>query len=443
MHPLRVLLIVSLGIAAAVAWAFGALLVRVGLSSGPVIVLAGVVFVAFMVPWGGVGWWALRRARDLDELIDRTRRVAAGAYERAIGDRTYHGELDELGRAAEEMRGLIVRQRALYTEHRAAMAQIVASLGEGVMAVNGQGHVVVANERFAEMFESHGSVVGQTVVEAVRKQSIVAAVDRALHGMPSSERVTIGDRIVDVRVVPVSGSAEIAAVTLFIDITPIERLQRIRKEFLDDFSHEVRTPLAGLRSATETLDQGGLTTDHEQQLRNVMLRQLTRIERLVQDLAELNRIESGELVLQPRPLHLREVLTELCEDFGELSFVIDGGDPVANADPTRIQQVFTNLLDNALKHGGKGNVHVELAGEGAEAIVRISDEGEGIPAAELERIFHRFYRVDKSRSQKVPGVGLGLAITKHLVLLHGGSIRAYNRQGGGATFEVRLPAAVI
>ncbi|HEX7150553.1 MAG TPA: ATP-binding protein [Thermoanaerobaculia bacterium] len=440
MHPLRVLLIVSVGIAAAVAWAFGSLLVRVGVDGGPAVVLAVLVFVLFMVPWTAVAAWALRRAKDLDVLTDRTRRVVEGAYDSPIADRTFHGELDELGRAGEEMRTIIVRQRALYAEHRAAMAQIVASLGEGVMAINAQGRIVVTNERVHEIFGNRGGLVGQPFIEAVRKQSIVAALDRALHGQASSERVALSEeRVLEVRVVPVSGSTEIAAVALFIDITPIERLQRIRKEFLDDFSHEVRTPLAGLRSATETLDHGGIAPEHEQQLRSVMLRQLTRIERLVQDLAELNRIESGELVLDRRSVQLRDVVTELCEDFGE-RFTVEG-DAIASVDPTRVEQIFTNLMDNAMKHGGAGNVLVELSNSGREAVVRISDEGEGIPPAELERIFHRFYRVDKSRSQNVPGLGLGLAITKHLVLLHGGSIRALNRPGGGATFEVRLPAA--
>jgi len=117
------------------------------------------------------------------------------------------------------------------------------------------------------------------------------------------------------------------------------------------------------------------------------------------------------------------------------------GEPTrASVDVPRAQQIFSNLIDNAQKHGG-GRIDVEVKPEDGWAVVRVSDEGEGIPHAELERIFHRFYRVDKSRS--VPGTGLGLAITKHLVLLHGGSIRAFNRPERGATFEVRLPSALV
>ena len=279
----------------------------------------------------------------------------------------------------------------------------------------------------------------------MRKQSVLAAVDRALRGEPTTDRVVVGDgereHQIEVRAVPVA-SVEIAAVALFIDVTTIERLQRIRREFLDDFSHEVRTPLAGLKSAAETLQhRDGLTPEHERQLRQVMDRQIVRIERLVNDLSELNRIETGELILQKRPVHLLPVLRELCDDFQERSadvrFTLHGQDTVAIIDAPRAQQIFANLFDNACKHGGGGEVTVEIGRENGDAVVRVSDQGPGIPPHELERVFHRFYRIDRSRSQ--PGTGLGLAIAKHLVVLHGGTIRASNRPGGGATFEVRLP----
>jgi two-component system phosphate regulon sensor histidine kinase PhoR len=295
------------------------------------------------------------------------------------------------------------------------------------------------------MFGSGGELVGRTLLEVVRKQPVVAAIDGALRGTPVADRMTVGppehERRIEVRAVPVT-SAEIAAVALFIDITPIERLQRVRKDFLEDFSHEVRTPLAGMKSAAETLEHGGLTREQEVQLRHVMQRQIARIERLVNDLSELNRIETGELELHKRPVDLRDVLNDLCEDFRgrseSIRFTVDGEGAIAIVDPSRAQQIFSNLLDNACKHGGgKGEVSVEIARDDGEAVVRVSDRGPGIPPQELDRIFHRFYRVDRSRSQ--PGTGLGLAIARHLVAAHGGTIRALNRPGGGATFEVRLP----
>ncbi|HYO76223.1 MAG TPA: ATP-binding protein [Thermoanaerobaculia bacterium] len=446
MHPLRVLLLVSLVIAVAVAWGLGAALEHGGSARSAAVVLAIVAFAAFMLPWTGVFLWAVRRANDLDVLTDRARAAAEAPRESAITDRLYHAELDDLARALDELRSTIVRQRQAHEEHRAAMAEIVSSLGEGLLAVNPKGRVVVANARVAEMFGAGGDPVGRSALEIVRKQSVVAALDRALRGQASTDRVTVGsgdhERQIEVRVVPVEASAEIAAVALFIDVTTIERLQRVRKDFLDDFSHEVRTPLTGLKSAAETLDGGRLTREHEQQLRQIMQRQIVRIERLVTDLSELNAIESGQLVLERRPVNLRSVLETLCEDFGErteaVHFSLSGSDTVVPIDALRAQQIFTNLLDNACKHGGgRGEIAVEVGRDNGDAVVRVSDEGPGIPAHELERVFHRFYRVDRSRSK--PGTGLGLAIAKHLVALHGGSIRAFNRPAGGATFEVRLP----
>ncbi|HEX7832803.1 MAG TPA: histidine kinase dimerization/phospho-acceptor domain-containing protein, partial [Thermoanaerobaculia bacterium] len=316
MHPLRVLLLVSLVIAIAVSWGFGAALQHAGATRPAVIVLSIAAFVAFLVPWTGVSLWALRRASDLDELTDRAR--AAVERGESVTVRPYHAELDDLARAIEELRAQIVRQRASHDEHRAAMAEIVSSLGEGLLAISPKGRVVFANSRFAEMFGCEGELVGRTLLEVLRKQTVVAALDGALRGTPAADRVNVGpaghERQIEVRAVPVA-SAEIAAVALFIDITPLERLQRIRKEFLDDFSHEVRTPLAGMKSAAETLEQGGLTRDQEVQLRHVMQRQIRRIERLVNDLSELNRIETGELQLHKRPVALREVLNDLTEDF--------------------------------------------------------------------------------------------------------------------------------
>jgi two-component system phosphate regulon sensor histidine kinase PhoR len=355
-------------------------------------------------------------------------------------------EADDLARAVEELRAIILRQQSSFEEQRAMLRQIVASVGEGLVALSANGRIVFANARLGEMFAITESIVGRPVIEAIRSDSLVAAVDRALAGERGLARIDAGDRSIEVRVVPVRSSGEVAAVALFIDITQIERLQRIRKEFLDDFSHEVRTPLAGLRSAVDTFDEGGLTLEQNEQLRRVMQRQLARIERLAKDLTELNRIESGDLALEHETIDLHELLEDLCEEFRQrlagspLTISLHGETTLARVDPARARQIFSNLIDNAWKHGGaRGEIVVEVGAKDGEAVATVADEGEGIPPHEIDRIFHRFYRVDKSRS--TPGLGLGLAIVKHLVLLHGGSIRAYNREGGGAAFEVRLPSA--
>ena len=446
MHPLRSILFISFILALAVVWGISAALQAAGVEQARTFLVAVGAFLALVLPWVGVSIWALRGASDLERLTDFARRSLSPASA-PVPVRVHHAELDDLARAIEDLRERILRQEIAHDEHRAAMDEIVSSLGEGLLAVNPRGTIVVANAKVAEIFGVSGSVVGRGVLETVRKQAVVAAIDRALEGRASIDRVSLGsgdaERQIEIRAVPVESSSEIAAAALFIDVTTVQRLQRVRRDFLDDFSHEVRTPLAGLRSAAETLDSEGLTEEHERQLRAVMQRQISRIERLVTDLAELNQIETGQLVLQRQPVELRELLEELCADFGEVAdrvrFRVEGEALTLSADASRMQQVFSNLLDNAIRHGGAdGDVSVGLSREGDQAIITVSDNGPGIPPHELDRIFHRFYRVDRSRTQ--PGSGLGLSIAKHLVALHGGTIRAYNRSRG-ATFEVRLPGA--
>ena len=440
MHPLRIILIVSLVIAVAIAVAFGFLLKRAApdVARLEVILISAGVFMAFLVPWAAVFAWALRRASDLNALSERALQIAEGKYEQPVRDRPFHGELDDLARSAEEMRDIIQRQKTSYEAHRAAMDQIVASLGEGLLAVDRRGKVIFANRVVGEMFDAPQQVSGRSFLEVVRSHPLVECIDRALSGHSSTERLTVNGRRVEMRVFPVTASSDIAAVALFIDVSEIERLSRVRQDFLEDFSHEVRTPMAGLRSAVETIEQG-VTREQEEQLRQVMLRQLSRIERLMTDLAELQRIESGDLTLNRKTISIRALIDELTQEQSDRVRLT--GDAAAYVDPLRAQQIFGNLLDNARKHGG-GEVVVDIGSQNGEAVVTFLDRGEGIPPGESERIFNRFYRVDRSRSQMTPGLGLGLAIVKHLVLLHGGSVRAFNREGGGAAFEVRLPIRV-
>jgi two-component system phosphate regulon sensor histidine kinase PhoR len=451
MHPLRIWLYTSLAIAFVAAVAFAEFLAGHGVTTRDAVILGVLVCIAFLTPWTGVYLWALRRAGDMDRLTDRTREIVEGRDVEPATDREYHGEVDDLARAVEQVRALLHEERAWAIEQRHTMESIAASLGEGLLAVDGDGRVVIANERLREMFGISHASIGRPFLEVVRMKSVAAAFDKTRAGEASRDRIVFdsGDveRQIEIRAFPVANSASVAAVALFIDVTQLERLQRIRKDFLEDFSHEVRTPLAGLRSAVETFEQRGLTELQERQLREVMLRQLGRIERLVKELSELNRIESGDLVLERRNVRVDEILREMSIEFqnrigSRPAIRLEAQPAVAFADAARVQQIFTNLIDNAIKHGGGGEILIEAAQSGSDVVVRVSDEGDGIPPGEITRIFHRFYRVDKSRSQHVPGVGLGLAITKHLVLLHGGTVRAYNRPRRGATFEVRLPAAI-
>jgi signal transduction histidine kinase len=284
-----------------------------------------------------------------------------------------------------------------------------------------------------------------------RAATVFAAFDAALAGTDASERFPlrsgVAERKIEMRAFPLQADG-IAAVALFLDVTQIERLEQIRRNFISDFSHEVRTPLAGLRSAVESFELGAghISVDEDQQLRRIMARQLSRLDRLVDDLSELSRIESGDVPLDRSMIELYALVRDLCEDFADraaqkaLRFVVSGEPVRVCADAMRIQQALSNLIDNAIKYGGENDaIEIEVSSDEAAGIVAITDHGEGVPPEEKERIFRRFHRVDRSRSQGIAGSGLGLAITKHLVLLHRGSIDVESEPGAGSTFLVRLP----
>jgi len=373
----------------------------------------------------GVGAFAAQRIRRMRARIDAVRQ-----------------ERDEIGWQLDALQ----RQRA-------ADLQMLNGLGEGLLAVSNDRRIVIANRRFNELFSIQENVVGRPLNEVLRVSHIFEAFDRALAGEELIEtfsvRLGVVEKKVEMRALPLA-SEGVAAAALFIDITRTERLELIRRNFISDFSHEVRTPLAGLRSAVETFEAnaGRLSVEEDQQLRRIMSRQLRRLERLVEDLSELSRIEAGDVALEFRSVDLRRIIDDVCEDFAEQAAhhrirLSVGGNSVICGDVLRLQQAFSNLLDNAIKYGGDdSDVALEVLDEPDAGVVRVSDHGEGIPDGERSKIFRRFYRMDKSRSQEIPGSGLGLAITKHLILQHGGTIDVESQPGQGSTFIVRLPKRI-
>lgn len=392
-----------------------------------------------------------RRLRGVNRFVDELGAIAKGERDRLSSSPV--PDLDPLRAKFAEIAEAIRRQTDDLERQKQTLSEILDGMGEGVLAIDQSKRIVLANDRICELFGVSRPVPGKPFYEALRHSILVDAFDHGLAGKPFRDRAGVTtrtgqERQIEIRVVPVAGRSGLAAVALAIDVTRIERLARIRRDFIADFSHEVRTPLAGLRSSIETLQGGSLERDQEEQLHRILNRQLGRLERLVSDLSELNSIESGDVVLHREPTEMRQLLTDLAQDFFEradtrkIALIVDGIESVALVDPIRIEQVFSNLIDNALRHASDTDeVRIEVLEDDGMTEVRVSDRGPGIPAGEREKVFHRFYRADKSRSGETAGSGLGLAITKHLVLQHGGSVSVQGKVGEGTTFVVRLPKA--
>lgn len=378
-------------------------------------------------------------------VIDRLRASVRNDGKDSILEPSMKGDHALLAILLDDLRIGLKAQIEGYERRRLAISRILDSLGEGLVAIDTSGRVTLANRRVAEIFGTGPVEPGKRLVEMVRNARLLEVFDHALEGKEVGERVTIAQdgekRVIEIRAFAVERSPDIAAVALLIDVTRIQQLEKTRREFLSDFSHEVRTPLAGITSALESLEAGGLDPADEEQLRRILVRQTGRLERLVRDLAELSEIESGGIVLDRKPADLLEIAREVAQDFNGRDSVIqvDGEQCLAVVDPGRVEQILTNLIENALKHGGTGEAFVEIADLGAECRLAVIDHGPGIPKAELDNIFLRLYRVDRSRAREIAGSGLGLAITKHLVLLHGGRISARSNPDEGTVFDIHLP----
>jgi two-component system phosphate regulon sensor histidine kinase PhoR len=253
-------------------------------------------------------------------------------------------------------------------------------------------------------------------------------------------------RTFDVTAAPMPGGGAVAVLR---DLTETERVEKTRRDFIANVSHELRTPLTSIQGYAETLLDGAPENNHSREFLEIIRKNAHRMSRLTEDLLTLARVESGEQRFDIQPVAAAEILQEAVQNFRELARahgidlqVEDSAPDLVSADREAIHQVFSNLIDNALKYGGSGGrlvLGARRADRGVEFYVR--DFGPGIPFEHLPRLFERFYRVDKARSRESGGTGLGLAIAKHIVLAHDGAIRAESELNHGSMFLFTLPLA--
>jgi two-component system phosphate regulon sensor histidine kinase PhoR len=255
-------------------------------------------------------------------------------------------------------------------------------------------------------------------------------------------------RIFDIHIAPFDLDARRHAIGFFYDITQVERLEKVRQEFLSNISHELRTPLTSIIAFVETLEDGALEdSENNRRFLNVIRRNAERMHVLIADILELSLIESGNVSIDKGRVRLAHLVDEIFDSLSAkaeerdilLSHDVEA-DARVFADLGRLEQMLTNLIDNAIKFNRMaGSVEVTLRRSDGRVVISVSDSGEGIMAEHLGRIFERFYRLDRGRTREVGGTGLGLAIVKHLAKLHGGEVSAESDLGRGTTFHIELP----
>jgi two-component system, OmpR family, phosphate regulon sensor histidine kinase PhoR len=368
--------------------------------------------------------------------------------------REIHADLKEIARRE----GEIARQ---FADEDFSLRAILASMVEGVLIADGNLQIRLVNERLQQMFSLPKSPMDRTVMEVFRNHLVHQVIRQSLNtGEPQSAELQAeirdGDQfqlkhfqITSVRLRPRELESMNRALVIFHDVSQIRSLEAVRKEFVANVSHELRTPLSIITGYLETLIDGG--GDQETNLRflRTMHKHAERLNLLIEDLLSLSELESRKVSLRFEPVDLSESVHRVLEQLDSrvresgagVTATIPKHLPLIEADAFRIEQALYNLLDNALKHSGKSGarVSVDACSEATAVVVRISDDGVGIPLSDQPHIFERFYRVHKDRSRDAGGTGLGLSIVKHTVQAHGGSIAVQSSPGAGATFVMSLP----
>lgn len=382
--------------------------------------------------------------RPIVTLRDETRAIAAGDLARRPA-LDAPGEIGDLATSIHRMREQLGVRLAALEADEALFEAVSASLNEGLIAVSARGDVVRINARARALLG-----LREPVPFSADRLPRDRMFRDALAAVRSNERVDgleldIGERTVELTGRPL---ADGGAVLALFDVTQLRQLERVRRDFVANVSHELKTPLTVIGGVAETLLDDSLTPEERHRFAEMIAGNARRMQRLVDDLLDLSRIESGGWRPAPGAVDLPAIVADVFTSVREranakgLSLESDvAGDAAAPyADPTALRQVISNLVDNAVRHTSSGSVRVMARRDGNGVQLQVQDTGDGVAPDHLPRIFERFYRVDAARSRAEGGTGLGLAIVRHLVEAHGGTVAAESTMGVGTTISLHLPA---
>jgi two-component system phosphate regulon sensor histidine kinase PhoR len=399
-------------------------------------------------------------------LTDAARRMHEGdltvrarvAREQDVGQ--LGAAFDQLARSLSQTVGELRSERDL-------VSRILDGMQEGVLLLDNDGKVALMNPALREMLLLRADLLGQPLLEVVRHAELKELLDRArttrttssgeveLGGLKPRRLLVRGTAFTQLRGREHGGREQENAsglLAVFFDVTDIRRLESLRRDFVANVSHELRTPVTAVLSAAETLEMAlGKEPEQAKRFLAIIERNASRLQRLIEDLLDLSRIESRELRLRPERFPFEPFATHLLGMFKEradkrrIALRLEAAKGIeTDVDRRALEQVLTNLVDNAVKYcpeGSKVVLRADPAEGGPGVRLRVEDDGTGIEEKHLPRLFERFYRVDAGRSREMGGTGLGLSIVKHLVEAMGGTIEVVSAVGTGTTFDVKIPDA--
>lgn len=420
--------------------------------------------------WPGLLLWALGlfALGWLGRIAAQRRRFAAQLQEacRVLGEPQFHrpysegaGEaLDKIAAALAARHGKLVREREERSRLERTLQAALAAVPDPCFVVNADGRVERHNPAARAAFElKPEQSIGRPLIESVRSHLIAEALADSLRNgsaksLAVSLRMARGPVHYEVRIEPIAaGPNEISpgAIVLLRDVTRLRYLERVRKEFVANLAHELRTPITSVKGFVETLLDTELSEEARARFLDILKREADRLHALVNDLLDLSLLESETTPPRREPVDIPSLVANVFAMLEpqarsrRITFHFDAPSdlPAVPAHPGMLEQALVNLVDNAVKYSPEGEqVTVEARRVGGEHVeIAVVDRGPGIPSEHLGRLFERFYRVDKARSKSLGGTGLGLAIVRHVVSRHGGSVRAESRLGKGSRFIITLP----
>ena len=415
------------------------------LSSALILLAAGVIVVLVSRSFSG----------RIERLTAFSQRVAEGDFHAQAADGTGDA-LDVLSDSLNQTATRLDRTIRTLTEERNLSSAILGSMVEGVLVVNAAERVVFANHSFAEILDSNvPPQSGRALVECVRQTELIEAVRKVLAGEPrvESEIVTgtLRQHFFAATAASVRTTGTDGAVLVLHDITDLRKLERVRRDFVANVSHEFRTPLTAIQGFAETLLAGAIDDPQNRgRFLEIIVEHSRRLARLTEDLLMLSKMDADRLEFETRRIPVNAFI-ESCMETAQprarekdLRLSVNQGPnlPDIAGDRRRLTEVLQNLLDNAIQYTpAGGQIMVSASANGSEVVFTVSDTGIGIPQGEQPRIFERFYRVDPARSREAGGTGLGLSIAKHIVEAHGGRLSVESEIGLGSKFSFAVPLA--
>ncbi|MBW2108481.1 MAG: PAS domain-containing protein [Deltaproteobacteria bacterium] len=393
-------------------------------------------------------------SRPIEEVTRAAEKIAEGDFDVRVHP-SAKGEFEALSHAINVMAAEIEERINEITEEKETLTTILGDMSDGVMVVDAQGRITLINRALEGLLGDRADVVGKAPVEVIRSAELQDGLAAVLRGEGTFETALCmntggADRIFDVTIAPLKPMGRMqGAVAVFHDITVLKRIDKVRRDFVANVSHELRTPLTSVKGYAETLTEGQVKDEAQvRRFARIILKHANRLSRLVEDLLSLTRLEAEGSTPKKTAFRLKDVIEAsvqvvrpAAEAKGITLAVEDMADQLAvRADRDQISQAVINLLDNGVKYtpeGGKVTVAVIDTADAVQVTVR--DTGFGIARDDLERIFERFYRVDKSRLREAGGTGLGLSIVKHIIQGHGGKLWVESELEEGSAFHFTLP----